>query len=167
MAPSEALSTSAQLAVALAGFAGVVVVFRSGSVHEWTKIDKFRLRILLLNSGIPFALSLIGMLFLSCNVSPAAIWRLSSGFAFALICFAAVGYSKRFSNFSPEELAAAGASRAIFFSTGVMGGAVTLLQVYNVIVLNAFWPFFAGIAVILTIAMLQFVRLVLIGAEVK
>ena len=60
-----------------------------------------------------------------------------------------------------------GASRAIFYSTAVLGTAVTLLQVYNAIVLNAFWPFFAGITVILMIAMLQFVRLVLIGAEVK
>jgi hypothetical protein len=33
--PSEALSTAAQIAVALAGFAGVVVVFRRESVHDW------------------------------------------------------------------------------------------------------------------------------------
>jgi hypothetical protein len=41
MQPSEALSTSAQVAVTLAGFAGVVVAFRNRSVHEWSKIDKF------------------------------------------------------------------------------------------------------------------------------
>jgi hypothetical protein len=36
MEPGEALSTTAQIAVALAGFAGVVVVFfRRESVHEW------------------------------------------------------------------------------------------------------------------------------------
>jgi len=41
MEPSEALSTAAQIAVALAGFAGVVVVFRRESVHDWSAIDKF------------------------------------------------------------------------------------------------------------------------------
>ena len=47
MQPSEALTTSAQIAVTLAGFAGVVVAFRNRSVHEWSRIDKFRLQILL------------------------------------------------------------------------------------------------------------------------
>ena len=54
MQPSEALSASAQVAVTLAGFAGVVVAFRSRSVHEWSKVDKFRLQILLSNSALPF-----------------------------------------------------------------------------------------------------------------
>jgi hypothetical protein len=35
MQPSDALGLAAQIAVALAGFAGVVVDFRSGLVHEW------------------------------------------------------------------------------------------------------------------------------------
>jgi hypothetical protein len=46
MEPSETLSTAAQIAVALAGFAGVVVVFRRESVHDSSAIDKFRLRLL-------------------------------------------------------------------------------------------------------------------------
>lgn len=55
MEPGEALSTAAQIAVALAGFAGVVVVFRRESVHDWSPIDKFRLRQLLTNSILPLA----------------------------------------------------------------------------------------------------------------
>jgi hypothetical protein len=38
MEPSETLSTAAQIAVALAGFAGVVVVFRRESGHDWSAI---------------------------------------------------------------------------------------------------------------------------------
>jgi hypothetical protein len=34
MEPGEALGIAAQIAVALAGFAGVVVVFRREAVHE-------------------------------------------------------------------------------------------------------------------------------------
>jgi len=34
MEPGEALTTAAQIAVALAGFAGVVVAFRSSSLHD-------------------------------------------------------------------------------------------------------------------------------------
>jgi len=43
MEPGEALTSAAQIAVALAGFAGVVVAFRSSSLHEWSLLDKFRL----------------------------------------------------------------------------------------------------------------------------
>jgi hypothetical protein len=46
MQPGEALSTAAQIAVALAGFAGVVVAFRSSSLHEWSLLDKYRLWLL-------------------------------------------------------------------------------------------------------------------------
>ena len=53
MQPSEALTTTAQIAVALAGFAGVVVAFRSKSLHEWSLRDKFRLWLLLGNALIP------------------------------------------------------------------------------------------------------------------
>ncbi|PYL95941.1 MAG: hypothetical protein DME28_00810, partial [Verrucomicrobia bacterium] len=73
MQPSEALSASAQVAVALAGFAGVVVAFRNRSVHEWSKIDKFRLRILLTNSAIPFVLSILGMVLSSTSLDLATI----------------------------------------------------------------------------------------------
>ena len=53
MEPGEALGIAAQIAVALAGFAGVVVVFRREAVHEWSGIDKLRLRLLLANSILP------------------------------------------------------------------------------------------------------------------
>jgi hypothetical protein len=44
-------------AVALAGFAGVVVVFRRESVHDWSSVDKFRLRLLFANSILPLGLA--------------------------------------------------------------------------------------------------------------
>ena len=53
MEPGEALGIAAQIAVTLAGFAGVVVVFRREAVHEWSEIDKLRLRFLLANSILP------------------------------------------------------------------------------------------------------------------
>ena len=65
MEPGEALGVAAQIAVALAGFAGVVVVFRRESVHEWSTIDKFRLRLLLANSILPLALCVIALLLLT------------------------------------------------------------------------------------------------------
>ena len=90
MEPSEALSTAAQIAVALAGFAGVVVVFRRESVHGWSPMDKFRLRALLLNSVLPLALCMLGLLFLTIKPQPAGIWKWCSGFAFVVLVLFAV-----------------------------------------------------------------------------
>src|SRR5215472_16035389 len=81
MEPNEALGIAAQVAVALAGFAGVVVVFRPGSVHQWSPVDRFRLRLLLSNSVFPLAYSLFGMLLLTMKPPPESIWRWCSGFA--------------------------------------------------------------------------------------
>ncbi len=148
MQPSEALSTSAQVAqvaVTLAGFAGVVVAFRSRSVHEWSKIDKFRLGILLTNSAIPFVLSIVGMLLSSTSLDLATVWRLCSIFAFVMIVSMASGYRASYRRFSSAEF---------------IGIGVTLLQLYNVITLQTFWPFFAAIATLLVLAMLQFTFLV-------
>jgi len=43
--------------------------------------------------------------------------------------------------------------------------AVTLLQLYNVIRSQVFWPFFAAIAILLVLAMLQFILLVAAGED--
>src|SRR3954469_337993 len=70
MEPSEALGVAAQIGVALAGFAGVVVVFRREAVHEWTGIDKLPLRLLLANSILPLGLSMLGLLLLTVEPMP-------------------------------------------------------------------------------------------------
>jgi hypothetical protein len=160
MQPSEALSAAAQLAVALAGFAGVIVAFRSRSVHEWSKIDKFRLRILLSNSALPFIMSTFAMLLLATSLPEATIWRWCSLVAF--IATAATGQilSSTFRTFSRGDLKASGSKRWIFVSSGLIGLATTLLQLYNVITLKTFWPFFAAIATWLWLAMTQFVLVV-------
>src|SRR4029077_6173211 len=167
MQPSEALSASAQIAVALAGFAGVVVAFRNRSVHDWSKIDKFRLRILLTNSAIPLAASIIAMVFSSTALDPARVWQLCSITSFVMIVVVAQIVSRGYRRFSREEFAAAGGSRIAFFSSSVAGIAVTLLQLYNAIALKTFWPFFTAVATLLLLAMSQFILLVTAGHDAK
>src|SRR5262249_12898443 len=160
MQPSEALSASAQVAVTLAGFAGVVVAFRSGSIHEWSKVDKFRLQVLLSNSVLPFVMSIFGMLLATTNLPERVVWRWSSLVAFILIAGTGHILSRSYRTFSRGELAAAGTKRWIFVAGGLAGIVATLLQLYNVIRLQTFWPFFAGIATWLWLATVQFVLLV-------
>jgi hypothetical protein len=142
MEPNEALGIAAQVAVTLAGFAGIVVIFLPESVHQWSRVDRFRLRLLL-----------------TLKPAPDSIWQWCSAFAavfqvpFAIACF------RTPRRFSPDEFK--GMPKIFFYPLFVIGSATLLLQFYNIAVLNRFWPFFAGIFVHLMAAMLQFVRLVL------
>ena len=165
MESGEALGIAAQIAVALAGFAGVVVVFRRESVHEWSPIDKFRLRLLLTNSILPLALCMIGLLLLTVEPVPAGIWRWSSGFAFVILLPFAVERVKIFRRFDRQQLQSAHATGFVFYLSAILGTAATLLQLYNAAVLGTFWPFFTGIVVQLVAAMFQFARIILVPPQ--
>jgi hypothetical protein len=160
MEPNEALGVTAQVAVTLAGFAGVVVVFRPDSVHQWSRLDRFRLRLLLGNSIFPLAYSLFGMLLLTIKPPPESIWRWCS--AFAAICQIPFAITSFRATRALTHTEFKDVSKIVFFPLLTVAMAALLLQFYNIIVLNWFWPFFAVIFVHLIGAMSQFVRLVLL-----
>jgi hypothetical protein len=162
MEPGEALSTASQLAMALAGFAGVVVAFRSGALHQWAPIDKLRLRLLLGNSVVPLLACLVGMLLLSVKPPPIWIWRACSGLALAFAVSFGISTMKGMRAIRSAEWGIAGTWRFLFYGMGILAIGATLLQVYNVVALNAFWAFFATIVVQLVAGIIQFARLILL-----
>ncbi|TAN02592.1 MAG: hypothetical protein EPN36_16250 [Rhodanobacteraceae bacterium] len=159
--PGEALGTSAQVAVTLAGFAGVVVVFGSRAVHEWSDVNKFRLRLLLTFSTLPLVFSMVGMLLMATTMPPAAVWRWCSAISVVLQLCVVSRLWKIFTAFPASELKATGASRLIFYGGAAAGTAVTILQIANVWVLATFWPFFMAIVFAILASTLQFMRLIL------
>ena len=161
MDPSTALTTSAQIAVAIAGFAGVVAAFRNESVHNWGRVEKFWLRLLLLNSILPLAFCMVGLLLLAPSPAPPAIWRWCSGFAALVLLPYAGMIVKNLVGFARGDLEAAGGTRFTSTMLVVVLMTVCLLQLYNVAVLASFWPFFGANVALLLGAMYQFVRLVL------
>ena len=56
-------------------------------------------------------------------------------------------------------------SRSISYLAGAFGMAALLLQLYNIVLLAAFWPFSAGIVYQLVMAMAQFARMILLLSE--
>jgi hypothetical protein len=165
MEPGEALGIAAQIAVALAGFAGVVVVFRREAVHEWSGIDKLRLRFLLANSILPLVVSMLGLLLLTIRPLPPGTWRWCSGiFLVATVAFV-TATAKMFRRLNLPNAKRDRVTRFIFFLFGVFGVAAMILQLYNIALLDAFWPFFAGIVYQLVTAMAQFARMILLLPE--
>jgi hypothetical protein len=160
MEPGEALGIAAQIAVALAGFAGVVVVFRRESVHEWSPVDKFRLRLLLANSILPLALCMIALLFLTLEPALTGVWRWCSAIAFVVLLVLGATTTARFRRFGVQRLQGA-PGNFIFYFFATLGIAAMLLQLFNAVFLGAFWPFFTGIVLQLVGAMFQFARMIL------
>jgi hypothetical protein len=161
MEPNVSLVASAQIAVAIAGFAGVVAVFRKESVHTWGAVERFWLRLLLLNSILPLAFSLFGLFCFTVAPVRPATWRWCSGFAALALLPYAVMIIKNLLGFAPGQLKAAGGGKFISYTLVALLTAVCLLQLWNVTMAGYFWPFFAAIVALLLGAMYQFVRLVL------
>ena len=162
MEPGEALGVAAQIAVALAGFAGVVVVFRREAVHEWPDIDKLRLRLLLANSMLPLAFSMLALLLLTIEPMPSGIWRWCSAMLLGATLLFVTATTKTFRRLNLQNLQGQRVTRSIFYVFGFFGVAAMVLQLYNLVFLAAFWPFFAGIVYQLITAMAQFARMILL-----
>lgn len=161
MQPSEALGIAAQIAVALAGFAGIVVAFRSGSIHEWDLVDKFRLRLLLTNSAFALTFSLFAILLLSIDPTPPWHWRACSLLALVITVPFAVGTSTTANKLTQYR---AGTTRIMYYLFATLGTAALVLQIVNLF-LNIFWPFFATIFVHLIAATFQFVRMIVFSYD--
>jgi hypothetical protein len=163
MEPNEALGIGAQVAVTLAGFAGVVVVFRPQSVHEWSAIDRFRLRLLLHNSVCPLAYTLFGMLLLTIKPTPEWIWRTCSLFGLLFQLPGMIVGAKTSRKMPASQFA--GSNKMLFYSIAALGMGTLVLQIINIALLNLFWPFFLSIVMHLMTATLQFMRMVLLLPE--
>jgi hypothetical protein len=165
MESGEALGIAAQIAVALAGFAGVVVVFRRESVHEWSAVDKLRLRLLLGNSILPLSLCMMGMLLLTIKPMPPGIWRWSSGIAFVVSLLFAIIMTQNFRRLDVRQVQRERATPFVFYLVGMFGIAANVLQLYNAAFVGAFWPFFTVIVFQVITALVQFARMVLLLPE--
>src|SRR5678816_2537124 len=121
MEPGEALGIAAQIAVALTGFAGVVVVFRREAVHEWSGIDKLRLRLLLANSILPLSLSMLGLLLLTVEPMPPGIWIWCSGIAFVLSLLFVTTSAKIFGRLDVRHAKRERLTAIVFYVFGAVG----------------------------------------------
>jgi len=163
--PADMLGVAAQVAVTLAGFAGVVVVFGSGAVHEWAPIDRFRLRLMLTAASVALAFCMVGLLLLAADFAPPTVWSACSAIVVAVLLPGFVANFKTFRKFNADDLAVTTASKLTFYSMSSVGVVVCLLQLYNVFVRPVFWPLFAAIVLGILASTVQFARLILIRGE--
>lgn len=161
MQPSDALGVGAQVAVTLAGFTGIVVVFGRRALHEWSAGDRFRLGILLILSILPFVMCLTGIFLLTTGMALPDTWRWCSAIAAVLLLGGNGIIVRTFARLERGEFVRVGGNRALFAVLVAVGLAIAALQLYNALALAQFWAFFAAVVTTMLICALQFVRLVL------
>ena len=161
MEPDRYFIATAQISLAIAGFAGIVAAYRNESVHEWLEAERFWLRLLLLNAILPFTFSLAGIFFLATGPHSIAGWRILSGFAAVCLVPYAVMIVRRLRAFAPGALQAAGSGPVVSYALVSALISICLLQIWNALVGSAFWPFFVAILALIIGAVFQFARLVL------
>jgi hypothetical protein len=150
------LTAIAEVAIAIVGFSGIVVVLDRSEV-PWSKLDSARLSMLLQISIACVFWSFAPILLHLADVSAASIWFWSSGL---WIAFTLAGIGVRVRTLSQLEIRDQDPSvrwlLAFMFSTLAMSVAV---QAVNVAWLMAPWPHVFAMLQGLLVACLFFVRL--------
>ena len=144
MEPFEALSLCGEIAIAITGFSGVVLVFGERSGGAWAEIDRVRFRMLF--TGTLTALGLIALAFIldASALERSVTWRSCSAVyvvSASVTTFFSVRAAARVDSGNPNL-------QIPRFGTVWRGGAVALLcavlvmglQFVNAVSVHSFWP---------------------------
>ncbi len=162
MTYENALSTLAEVAIAIAGFSGIVSVFGRRSVGQWSVAERARLTGLLIMSLTALLFCLLPFVLLSIPVSESTCWRFLS----VLLAFFTVAFAVRLIPLAnaarriPRNKRQASFAISVFFIAGDLLATVGLLV--NGLFLGVVWPYLAALIWGLAKASTAFVRLILL-----
>jgi len=156
MDEASALIAVAEIAVAIAGFSGVATAFgQRDDATFWTEGQRSRFFDMLVHSGIALFASLIPLVLMHRSGFGVG-WAISSiSWAF----FACIGIAFGFAR-GRRLPVPTGIER--FVTPIVLGcfAGLVCLQVYNVLLPQTFWPYFAALVGNLGFAFIQFMRMI-------
>ena len=139
MSTESFLSSIIEVAIAIAGFAGIVAAIRHRDVTRWADGEQILLRMLLASSGTAVSFALLPAILFEVDLPEPAIWRAGS-ISLLLWLFAAAALRTR----QLREIDSA-PNFPQLVPVGVVCSA--LLQILN-IYLEASWPYLIGIFII-------------------
>ena len=159
MEAGDALASTIEASIALAGFSGIVVVLGRRNQGEWRPQEELRLGNLLVNGFTAFFSSLLGILLLSTSLSAETTWRVCSLAWFVVVAAHSCWILIRSRKLGDDDLRKS--SPFFFWFLSAVSASALLLQLANVVSLHQFWPFFVGIVTCLFLGARQFVVLVM------
>ena len=157
MDPQDALTTVAEIAIAIAGFSGVAAVLGRRSQGEWSPLDVLRLRMLLRISFSIVIFCFLPIVLLSASIAADSTWALSSG---AWLAAFAVNFSldaregQRIVKLTDAPIERGYVARIL-----MLAGGMVVLHVLNIVTVREAWPYLAALVANLIAPFAQFLRL--------
>ena len=149
------LTTLAEVAIAIAGFSGVVVALQNRTV-VWSEMDKLRFSMLLQVSFGGVLFSFVPIVLYLMHPSEPFVWRWSSGLWLVYIACTAAYRVPQLPRVSAPGSATSKAALWFVFSIFCT---MVLLQVANVVWLRVSWPHVITVILGMLLAFVLFVRL--------
>ena len=163
MIADDVLETTAEVAIGLAGFSGIVAaVIGSRASVRWSPIQKFRLIELLRTSFGAVVFSLFPLILLSAGVSNSTSWLVASLAWLGYVGVATALQVPRIRAIWPEAYAESPRTILALFTIYI---ATVCLQLFNVVFLCVAWPHLVAILGGLTVGFIMFIRLLFILME--
>ena len=154
------LELIAELAVAVLGFSGVVVVLGHRSASEWSELERIRFRGMITTASIVLVLSLLPLPFISADIEGSRVWFWSSaaGGLFALAGpLSSLAQTRRARLWSNPQVSKASMAYGMVSAYGAP--ALLLLNASGVVFEPAFTPYLVAVLIIFGAAILSFIRL--------
>ena len=148
------LSSAIEAGVGIVGFSGIIVAVSSRGQGEWSSVERVRLFSLLGSSFSAVFFAFLPYILLSAGMPIVLTWRVGSAIFFLSLAVVAVIRFRQFKKASPQM------SRQESTTFLFIGGLLAL-QIVNVVVIGADWPYLVAVLGALAIAAAQFVRLLL------
>ena len=153
----EVLVGLTEIAVALAGFTGVVVVFGSRSAGSWLPGDRLRLGFLLEASLTAGGFSLLALVLYSSMQNARNVWALVSGlWALYMVYSLFTSHRRIRENLKHHQDIDKTANHIVF----ALFSSLIILQLINVVLWREFAPVLAALVLNLVGAAMQFARLI-------
>ena len=148
------LTSVIQVAIAIAGFSGIVVVLGRRTEGVWDANDRIRFQGLLIGSFATMLFAFLPYILLSANIAQGPTWRISSGIHAITLSVVAI-IRRRQLTATDSRLSG---SDVVALS---VVAAVVAIQVVNSMTVGESWPYLTGIIGHLLVTFVHFVRLLL------
>jgi hypothetical protein len=149
-----------EIAVALAGFTGVVVVFGSRNADNWLPGDRLRMGFMLEASMTAGGFSLLALVLLSSLSEASRVWAVVSGLWAVYMVYSLYSSRQRIKeNLTHHSDIDKTANHIVF----ALFSSLIVLQVLNVIVWREFAPLLAALVLNIAGSGMQFARLIRSG----
>jgi hypothetical protein len=154
----ESLFTSTiEVGIGIAGFAGIVAVLGHRSTGEWTRADRGRMAILLQTSFATVLLSFFPLLVSGTVADRGVLWSICSGAYAAYTVLSVVIRIPRVRELRKDPANEIDDAYLYLVSSAVAISVV--LQLANIVWLRTGWPYAAGVLWTMTLSFTMFVRL--------